>query len=321
MEKKKIIFMGTPDFSVKVLQGLIDSQHEVIAVVTQPDRPVGRKRVLTPPPVKQLALKHKIEVYQPEKISGSTELEALIQLKADLIVTAAYGQFVPTSLLEAPTFGAINVHASLLPKFRGGAPIHYAIWKGEQETGVSIMYMVKKMDAGDVLSQQAIPIEKTDDVGTLFEKLAILGRDLLLDTLPKLFTNEITALPQDEEAVTFSPTISKEQEQLNWAETAQEIDRHVRGFRPFPSTYSWLDEGRVKIWNGEAIDSLSTVEKAEIGTVVAVKDDRLIVQCGNDTLYAISEWQESGKKRMPIQTFLKGNPADTVVGKQFQVKQ
>lgn len=320
MENKKIIFMGTPDFSVRVLQGLIDSPYEVVAVVTQPDRPVGRKRVLTAPPVKQLAVKHQIEVYQPEKISGSAELEALIELEADLIVTAAYGQFVPTRLLEAPTFGAINVHASLLPKYRGGAPIHYAIWKGEQETGISIMYMVKKMDAGDILSQKAIPIEQADDVGSMFEKLAIVGQDLLLETLPALFAKQIVAVPQDEALVTFSPTISKEQEQVNWAQTAIEVDRHVRGFRPFPSTYTWLDDQRVKIWLGEVVAKPADTTVAAVGTVVAVEAKRLIIQCGAESYYAILEWQESGKKRMPIETFLKGNPAESILGKQFEVK-
>lgn len=320
MENKKIIFMGTPDFSVSVLKGLIDSQYDVVAVVTQPDRPVGRKRVLTAPPVKQLALTHGIQVYQPERISGSVELDQLINLEADLIVTAAYGQFIPTRLLEAPTFGAINVHASLLPKYRGGAPIHYAIWKGEQETGISIMYMVKKMDAGDVLAQTAIPIEKSDDVGSMFEKLAILGRDLLLETLPELFANKLVAIPQNEEAVTFSPTISKEEEQLNWSETAIEIDRHVRGFRPFPSTYTWLDNQRVKIWLGQTIEFNSSTEEVETGTIVAIEDECLIVKCGGKTFYAIAEWQESGKKRMNIQTFLKGNSADNLIGKRFEVK-
>lgn len=312
--------MGTPDFSVSVLKGLIDSQYDVVAVVTQPDRPVGRKRVLTAPPVKQLALTHGIQVYQPERISGSVELDQLINLEADLIVTAAYGQFIPTRLLEAPTFGAINVHASLLPKYRGGAPIHYAIWKGEQETGISIMYMVKKMDAGDVLAQTAIPIEKSDDVGSMFEKLAILGRDLLLETLPELFANKLVAIPQNEEAVTFSPTISKEEEQLNWSETAIEIDRHVRGFRPFPSTYTWLDNQRVKIWLGQTIEFNSSTEEVETGTIVAIEDECLIVKCGGKTFYAIAEWQESGKKRMNIQTFLKGNSADNLIGKRFEVK-
>lgn len=320
MNKKQIIFMGTPDFSVKVLQGLIESEHEVVAVVTQPDRPVGRKRALTAPPVKQLAEAHQITVFQPEKIGGSPEMEKLIALNADLIVTAAYGQFIPTRLLEAPRFGAINVHASLLPKYRGGAPIHYAIWKGEQETGVSIMYMVKKMDAGDVLSQKAIPIKKTDDVGSMFDKLAIVGRDLLLSTLPKLFSNELIAVPQNEDEVTFSPTISKDQEQLNWSETATEVDRHVRGFRPFPSTYTWLDKQRVKIWVGEEVEGFTSSKACEVGTIVAVTDERLIVQCGAQTFYSIMEWQESGKKRMPIQTYLKGNPADSILGKRFEVK-
>lgn len=320
MKNKKIIFMGTPDFSVNVLKGLIDSQYNVVAVVTQPDRPVGRKRVLTAPPVKQLALAHHIQVYQPERISGSAELEQLINLEADLIVTAAYGQFIPSRLLEGPTFGAINVHASLLPKYRGGAPIHYAIWKGEQETGISIMYMIKKMDAGDVLAQKAIPIEKTDDVGSMFEKLAILGRDLLLEILPDFFAKKLVAIPQDEEKVTFSPTISKEEEQLSWSETAVEVDRHVRGFRPFPSTYTWLDNQRVKIWQGQTIEFKSLTEEVATGTIVAIEDDCLIVQCGGETFYAISEWQESGKKSMLIQTFLKGNSADDLIGKRFEVK-
>lgn len=320
MQKKKVIFMGTPDFSVSVLEGLINhNEVEVIAAVTQPDRPVGRKRVLTAPPVKQLAEAHNIPVYQPEKLGGSEEMTTLLGLEADILITAAYGQFVPTRLLNAPRYGAINVHASLLPKYRGGAPIHYAIWKGEQETGVSIMYMVKEMDAGDVLAHSAIPIEKTDDVGSMFDKLAVLGRELLLDTLPAIFAEEIVAVPQDKSLVTFSPTISKEEEQLNWQQTSIEIDQHVRGFRPFPSTYTWLDEQRVKIWQGKDID-FATEKSFEPGTVVAVKDKQLIVACGEKTYYAISEWQESGKKRMTIETYLIGNAEDDIIGKQFAYK-
>ncbi|WP_373780824.1 methionyl-tRNA formyltransferase, partial [Jeotgalibaca porci] len=195
---KKIIFMGTPEFSVPILQALFDSEYEVIAVVTQPDRPVGRKRILTPPPVKELALKYTVPIFQPEKISGSEEMAALIALEADVIVTAAYGQFLPTKLLNAPKHRAINVHASLLPKYRGGAPVHYAIINGDKETGVSIMYMERKMDAGDVLSQKSIPITSSDDVQTMFDKLSTLGRDLLMETLPKLFTGDINPVPQDE---------------------------------------------------------------------------------------------------------------------------
>lgn len=177
---KKVIFMGTPQFSVPILQALIDdTEIDVIGVVTQPDRKVGRKQFVTPPPVKQLAVEQDIPVYQPEKLSGSDEMNQLIELEADLIVTAAYGQFVPTKLLNAPKLRSINVHASLLPKYRGAAPIHYAVLNGDEKTGVTIMYMEKVMDAGDIISQRAIPIEDEDDTGSLFNKLSLLGRDLL----------------------------------------------------------------------------------------------------------------------------------------------
>lgn len=316
---KKIIFMGTPQFAVEILSGLLHSPYQVVAVVTQPDRPVGRKRILTPPPVKQLALEHDIPVYQPERIAGSIEMEELINLKADLIVTAAYGQFIPTRLIHSTPYTAINVHASLLPKYRGGAPIHYAIWNGDAQTGVSIMYMTREMDAGDVLAQRPIMIEDTDDVGLLFNKLAVMGRELLLDTLIKLFSNEITAVKQAQEEVTFSPQITKEQEQLNWHQSARQIDCHVRAFRPFPSTYTWLEGQRVKIWAGAPVDF--PVQKAKVGTIVAVKRQRLIVQCGEDSYYAVKEWQENGKKRMPIEEFLKGNAPEAIIGKQFQMRE
>lgn len=311
--------MGTPQFAVEVLEGLIQNDAvEVIAVVTQPDRPVGRKRILTPTPVKQVAMEHKIKVYQPEKIAKSAESEKLIDLEADLIVTAAYGQFVPTSLLEAPKYGAINVHASLLPKYRGGAPIHYALWNGDKETGISIIYMTKKMDAGDILSQRAIQIQKTDDVGILFEKLAVVGRDLLLDTLPRVFDETIEAFQQDESLVVFSPTITKEQEELDWQQTAQEIDNHVRAFRPFPSTYTLLDQERVKIWQGHPVNYQGKAEPE--GSIVAVEDNQVIVQCGNNSYFGITEWQESGKKRISIEDWLNGNNPSDIIGKAFKIK-
>ncbi|EKH7721948.1 methionyl-tRNA formyltransferase, partial [Listeria innocua] len=176
----KIIFMGTPAFSVLVLEQLA-SAYDVIAVVTQPDRPVGRKRILTPPPVKKAALELGIPVYQPEKLRTSSELEELISLEADLLVTAAYGQILPNNLLESPKHGAINVHASLLPEYRGGAPVHYALLDGKTETGVTIMYMVEKLDAGDMISQRKIPITEEDNTGTMFDKLSKLGAELLMD--------------------------------------------------------------------------------------------------------------------------------------------
>lgn len=207
----KVIFMGTPDFSTTILEMLI-KEHEVIAIVTQPDRPVGRKRVLTPPPVKKVALEHDIAVYQPEKLKGSEELEALLQLDSDLIVTAAFGQLLPEVLLEKPKYGPINVHASLLPKYRGGAPIHQAIIDGETETGITIMYMVKKLDAGNIIAQQAIGITEDDNVGTMHDKLSILGADLLQKTLPDILEGKNQSIPQDDSKATFASNISRADE-------------------------------------------------------------------------------------------------------------
>lgn len=312
----RIIFMGTPQFARTILQGLLDEKYEVIAVVTQPDRPVGRKRILTPSPVKELALEHNIPVYQPERIGKSQEMDELIDLNADLLVTAAYGQFVPTKLLNAPKYNSINVHASLLPKYRGGAPIHYAIWNGDTQTGVSIMYMTKKMDAGDILSQKSIEITSHDDVGTMFEKLALLGRDLLLQTLPAIFNETIEPIQQDESQVTFSPTIPREKEQINWQQMAQQIDYHVRAFRPFPSTYTWLNQQRVKIWAGYPIEG--EFGKGPTGTIVAHTQDALIVQCGKETYYAVTSWQESGRQRVDIKDFVHGQRLEEVVGQRFE---
>ncbi|MBR7927347.1 methionyl-tRNA formyltransferase [Aerococcaceae bacterium zg-ZUI334] len=315
---QNIIFMGTPQFSATVLKGILSKGYNVLAVVTQPDRPVGRKRVITPSPVKEVAVENDIPVYQPEKLSGSPEMAELLTLDADIIVTAAYGQFVPTKLLKGFRFPAINVHASLLPKYRGGAPIHYAIWQGEKETGVSIMYMEREMDAGDVLAQQAITIGEHEDVADLFERLAIIGRDLLLDTLPPLFAGTITSQPQDATLVTYSPTISKEQEQIDWQTSAQAVHNHVRAFRPFPSTYTWWNNQRLKIWAGRPVEQQG-LEQAASGTIVAVNEEQLLVQCG-DGIYAIESLQPSGKKRMDVPIFLHGVDVDSLIGKRLGVQ-
>ncbi|WP_124057653.1 methionyl-tRNA formyltransferase [Vaginisenegalia massiliensis] len=311
-----IIFMGTPYFAVEILEGLLASDYQVVAVVTQPDRPVGRKRVLTPPPVKVLAQSKGIPVYQPEKLSQSPDLQTLIDLDADMIITAAYGQFVPNSLLTAVDGKAINVHASLLPKYRGGAPIHYAIWQGESETGVSIMYMTDEMDAGDVLAQRSIPIQATDNVQDLFDKLALLGRRLLLDILPRFIENQIVATSQDPEQVSFAPVITREQEEINWQLSAQAVDRHVRAFCPFPSTHTYLNQERVKIWQGHPVHYRDAQGQLP-GTIVAIKDQTLIVQCGQDSFYAVLEWQESGKKRTLLSDYLKTQSGQHLIGQRF----
>lgn len=300
---KKVIFMGTPEFSTGVLKRLIEDEAvEVIAVVTQPDRAVGRKKIITPTPVKVVALEHNIPVYQPEKLSGSQELEELMQLDADLIVTAAYGQFLPTKFLNFPRFGAVNVHASLLPKYRGGAPIHYAIMNGDKETGVTIMRMVAKMDAGAIISQRAIPITGEDDVASMFEKLSVVGADLLIETLPALFAGTITEVEQDEALVSFSPNISREQEQIDWNKTATEVDYFVRGLRPWPTSFTILNGNRVKMW-GVALTDKQT---AKTPGSLFVEGGRLYVACGSGTVLEITRLQPAGKAQMDAKAFMNG---------------
>ncbi|MGP6147662.1 methionyl-tRNA formyltransferase [Jeotgalibaca sp. A122] len=306
---KKIIFMGTPGFSVPILKALFESEYEVVAVVTQPDRPVGRKRTLTPPPVKELALQYHVPVFQPEKISGSHEMTELINLEADLIVTAAYGQFLPTKLLNAPKYRAINVHASLLPKYRGGAPVHYAIIEGEKETGVSIMYMEKKMDAGDVLAQRSIPIEAEDDVQSMFDKLSLLGRDLLMETLPNLFAGNIHPIPQDESKVTFSPNITREQERIDWQQSAPQIANKIRGMRPWPVAHALFEGARCKMW--AAVPTELTSESAP-GSIIKWDKQGIYVACGNNTVLQVTELQPAGKKRMTVTDFLNGNDMEAI---------
>lgn len=296
--------MGTPEFSVPILQALIEDETiDVIGVVSQPDRKVGRKQVLTPPPVKQLAIEHDIPVFQPEKLSGSEEMQKLIEMEADLIVTAAYGQFVPTKLLNAPKHRAVNVHASLLPKYRGAAPIHYAVLNGDEKTGVTIMYMEKVMDAGNIISQREIPITDEDDTGKLFEKLSLLGRDLLMDTLPSIFAGENESIKQNEEQVTFSPMISREQEQIDWTKTARQIFNHIRALRPAPGAYTLLDGERFKIW--DSVEADVTTTKAP-GTIHTLDKNSLQVACGEGTVLALKEVQPAGKKRLAIENYLTG---------------
>ncbi|NKC66489.1 methionyl-tRNA formyltransferase [Vagococcus fluvialis] len=299
----KIIFMGTPGFSVPILNGLVAEGYDVLRVVTQPDRPVGRKKILTPPPVKEAALKHGIKVLQPEKISGSPEMEEIISLNPDLIVTAAFGQFLPETLLKVPKLGAINVHASLLPKYRGGAPVHYSIIKGDSETGVTIMRMVKKMDAGDMLSQKAIPISKTDDVGSMFDKLSLLGKDMLLEMLPEFIAGNIEEIPQDETLVTYSPNITREEEQIDWNKTSELIDCQVRGMRPWPVAFTTYQETRVKLWDTTPLDETTT--KAP-GTIIKINKKNFLVACGEGTVLQINDLQPAGKGRLKAVEYLNG---------------
>lgn len=295
--------MGTPEFSVPVLQGLVDNGYDVKAVVTQPDRPVGRKHQVTPSPVKQLAIKLDLPVLQPEKLSGSDELDTLINLHADLIVTAAFGQFLPSKLLNAVNIAAVNVHGSLLPKYRGGAPVQYAIMNGDAETGITIMYMVKKMDAGDILAQEAIPIEADDDVETMFAKLSIVGRDLLLQTLPKVIDKSIVPVPQVEDEVVFSPNIQPEQEQLDFSVPANLVDAKVRALRPAPGAYTTLNGQRTKFWHTTVVAETTDLLP---GQVVKRGKHQLWLAAGNNTVIQIDNVQPAGKPKQDITVYLNG---------------
>lgn len=311
----KLVFMGTPAFSVPILEGLLEEGYEVVAVVTQPDRPVGRKKIITPTPVKEAAVKHGLLVLQPEKISGSEEMEKIIALQPDVIITAAFGQFLPEKLLQAPVHGAINVHASLLPKYRGGAPVHYSIINGEKETGVTIIEMIKKMDAGGIYAQESLPITKQDDVGTMFEKLSALGKQLLLKTLPDILNGNLSPRPQDESKVTFSPNITREQEAIDWNKTAEEIDNQVRGMRPWPIAFTTYEQTRWKLLNVEALAEKTT---AEPGTIIKKDKKNLWIACGKQTVLAIKELQPAGKGKQAVNEFLNGSGQQVMIGQQVK---
>ncbi|MEH7177229.1 methionyl-tRNA formyltransferase [Neobacillus vireti] len=307
----KIVFMGTPDFSVPVLQKIIDDGYEVIGVVTQPDRPVGRKKILTPPPVKVAAVKHGIPVYQPEKISQRNELEKILSLNPDLIITAAFGQILPKAILDAPGHGCINVHASLLPELRGGAPIHYALIQGKKKTGITIMYMVEKLDAGDILTQVEVEITEEDNVGTLHNKLSAAGAALLSETLPMLLEGKLTPVPQNNEEATFAYNIKREQEKIDWTKTGEEIYNHIRGLNPWPVAFTTLDNQTVKVWKSEKV----TVLRNELpGTIIKNESDGITVSTGNDTAIKIKELQPAGKTKMTSEEFYRGAGAKILVG-------
>lgn len=300
-----VVFMGTPEFAVPILQSLIDNpEYDIQAVLTQPDHHIGRKRTLHQSPVKELAEQYNIEVLQPAKLSKSPEMEKIINLQPDLMITAAYGQFLPTKLLAAAKIAAINVHGSLLPKYRGGAPIQYSIINDDKETGVSIMYMVKKMDAGDIISQRSIPIEDTDDSGTMFKKLSLLGRDLLLETLPKLISGDVNPVAQDPDKVVFSPNITSEQEQIDFRLPAWLIDAKVRGLRPAPLGNMIIDGLRTKIYDVTPLEEKTDLEP---GKVVRVTKHQLVIAAGDGTTYQINKLKPAGKKAMDITSYLNGH--------------
>lgn len=299
----RVIFMGTPTFAVPSLLALIEEGYEVVSVITQPDRPVGRKRILTPPPVKETALEHRIPVYQPEKIGLEEGINYVKSMEPDLIVTAAFGQILPKEILETPKYGCINVHASLLPKYRGGAPIHQALIDGETETGVTLIYMVEALDAGDMINSRSIPITENDHVGTLFEKLSHVGAELVKETLPALIKGKITPIPQDESQATFAPNIKREQEEIDWSRSAREIRNQIRGMHPWPVAFTYWRGQALKVWWAELIEDTPTGKKP--GEVWDLTLEGIFVAAGSGSL-RLTDIQPAGKKRLAASDFVRG---------------
>jgi methionyl-tRNA formyltransferase len=293
-----VVFMGTPDFAVPTLQALIQ-HHNVIGVVTQPDRPAGRKNELKAPPIKELALAHNIPLLQPEKLRYvKNELQAW---QADLFIVAAFGQILPQSILDMPAHGCINVHGSLLPRWRGAAPIHAAIRTGDPETGITIMLMDAGLDTGAMLTKGTIPILPTDTTQTLHDKMAQLGADLLIETIPAYLKGDISPQAQDESLVTIAPQIEKEEGHIRWSLQATQIERLVRAFTPWPSTYTFWEGKQLKIHTGRVANG-----HAPLGLVVA-HENGVAIGTG-ENLFLPLDVQLEGKKRVSIAEFLRGYP-------------
>lgn len=300
----RIVFMGTPDFAVGSLQALCESgKHEILAVVTQPDRPKGRGNKLLQTPVKEYALEQGLTVYQPQKVKTPEFVELLHELQPELIVVAAFGQFLSKEILELPKYGCINVHASLLPKYRGAAPIQYAIIKGEKESGVTIMQMDIGMDTGAMLDKVVVPIAENNTMGELHDALREQGAALLLQVIDKIAAGTAVAEPQDNEQATYATLLDRSMEHIDWSKTAQEVHNLIRGFNPAPSTFTKLPNGKsLKIWGSKITDKSST---AAAGTVIETGKHSFFVACGEGVL-EITEVQPESKKRMPAQVFLNG---------------
>ena len=300
----RIVFMGTPDFAVGSLQALCESgKHEILAVVTQPDRPKGRGNKLLQTPVKEYALEQGLTVYQPQKVKTPEFVELLHELQPELIVVAAFGQFLSKEILELPKYGCINVHASLLPKYRGAAPIQYAIIKGEKESGVTIMQMDIGMDTGAMLDKVVVPIAENTTMGELHDALREQGAALLLQVIDKIAAGTAVAEPQDNEQATYATLLDRSMEHIDWSKTAQEVHNLIRGFNPAPSTFTKLPNGKsLKIWGSKMTDKSSA---AAAGTVIETGKHSFFVACGEGVL-EITEVQPESKKRMPAQLFLNG---------------
>ena len=300
----KVLFMGTPDFAVGALEAIIQAGHEVVCVVTQPDKPKGRSGQMQFSPVKECALKHGLPVFQPERIKRPEAVEELKKYDAKVFVVAAFGQIVSREILDMPPLGCINIHASLLPKYRGASPIQQAVLDGEEKSGVTIMQMEDGIDTGDILYQKEILLDAKETGESLFDKLSVLGAEAIVEALPLLEAGKLTPVKQDESKATHVKMISKSQGLIDWSEDSVVIERKIRGLNSWPSAYTNYKGKQLKIWDADVTD-MSAEGEAEPGMIVGVDKETIFVQTGNGVL-AIRQLQLEGKKRMSTHDFLLG---------------
>ena len=311
MKDKKVVFMGTPLYSVPILEMLIKN-YNVIGVVTQPDKPIGRKKILTPCPIKEVAQKHNIKVLSPIKLKE--EYQDIIDLNPDIIVTCAYGQILPEKLIYAPEYDTVNVHASLLPKYRGGAPIHRAIINGEKETGITIMYTDKGLDSGDIITKESIPINENDTYDIVSEKMSTLGAELLEKTLPLIFEKKETRIKQDD-SYTLAPIIKREDEHIDFNQNSNDVHNKIRGLSSIPGSYGILENNNIKILLSSLEDIKETKESP--GTITRITKDAIYVAC-KDKEIKVLKIQVPGKKPMLVRDYLNGIDKDNLIGKIFK---
>lgn len=307
--KVRIVFMGTPSFAVPILEGLI-ANYEVVLVVCQPDRNKDRKGKVIIPDTKRIALEHNIPVFQP--FSVKDDYQTILDYEPDLIVTCAYGQFIPSAIIDYPKYGCINVHGSLLPKLRGGAPIHHAIINGDKVTGMTVMAMSKKMDAGDIISQRSLEIGEDEILDSLYQRMSILGMELLLDTIPNILNGTAKYFSQNEEEVTFGMNVTKEEEKIDFAKSAVQIKNLVRGLNSIPGAYCFMDDKRMKVYQVEIINNKYL--DGELGEIVDVDNNGMIVRCNNGYLKVLDIAME-GKKRCLVKDYFNGIKKESLIGK------
>ena len=314
MSSLKIIFAGTPDFAASALSALIKSEHEVVAVYTQPDRPAGRGRKLRASPVKEVALKHDIPVLQPEKLKDAETHNVLRAFNADVMIVAAYGLILPQVVLDIPRLGCLNIHASLLPRWRGAAPIQRAIAAGDKESGITIMQMDAGLDTGDILLLSSCPINDNDNGGDLHDRLAEMGANSILETLKNLDSGNTKPIKQDDALAIYAHKLDKKEAVINWQDSAENIERLVRAFNPWPVTFTYINDKTLRIWQAQALPDNSELEA---GTIISTNKKGIDISCGEGTLRLL-KLQPSGSKAMDVASFMNGHAKQLPVGSQLK---